>query len=313
MMKKLLYTLLGLIVALAIASQLFIDQALTAALQRSGFGNVTFEKARLGFEGLRMENVTIPAGDAEIRAKALALTPGKVIIIENLAATAGDMSLSGVNATLHMDSLVPAVFTHQAITADLLSAGLPLTNGKMDISMDAARKVTVHKSEWILTGGSVGTSPFSLVPGNMTADLTLIARDLDLEKLFSLIETEGLDATGRVSGSIPLKIRDGSVSIVNGALETHGGGKIRYNPKDPPAFLKDASSSQILDLRVALTAFDYDSLKMTMDGEARKDQKISIEAHGRNPGFYNGHDVVIHFNVEGPLQSVIENTPRLHE
>jgi hypothetical protein len=312
MMKKIFYTLLVLVAALVIASQFLMKQALTVALRQAGLANVTFESVYLGLGGIRMENVAI-AGEVEIKAREMKLTPGKFVVIDNLAVTAGDMVLSGVNAAPHMDSLIPPAFTHQTINAKLLNAGLPLTDGKLDVSLDKAGTATVHKSEWMLAKGRVTTSPFSLSPGKMTADMTLTARDLDLVTLFSLFKTEGLDATGKVSGTIPVKIRDGSVTITDGKLETNGKGSIRYNPKDPPAFLKDTTSNQILDLRVALTAFDYDSLKMTMNGVAGKEQKISLEAHGRNPGFYNGHEVVIRFNIEGPLQSVIENTPSLHE
>lgn len=216
---------------------------------------------------------------------------------------------SGLNAVIKLDNLAPPVFTKQKVALALLNAGLPLTDGTATISLDAKSNFTLHDASWTLAGGSLSSSPFTMPLGDMNADVTLTATNIDLPELFRLAPMEGLEATGAVNGVLPLKIRNGIPAIENGTLETSGGGAIRYNPKEVPAFLQDTSKQQIVDLRVALTAFEYESLKLTLSGEAGKEQKISLQAKGKNPLFYDGRPVSLNFNVEGPLQNVIKYRP----
>ena len=92
-------------------------------------------------------------------------------------------------------------------------------------------------------------------------------------------------------------------------LESAGPGVIRYNPQQVPAFLADEGNRQIADLRVALKAFSFDTLKMTLDGELGKNQKIGLQIKGNNPEFYGGHAVSFNLNVEGPIENVLKYNP----
>jgi hypothetical protein len=81
-----------------------------------------------------------------------------------------------------------------------------------------------------------------------------------------------------------------------------------YSPQDIPAFLRD-NSQQIVDLRVALKAFEFESLKLTLDGTLGKGQKVGLSAKGKNPEFYDGYPVNINLNVEGPLENILKYSP----
>lgn len=314
-MKTFLKTFFGLLFALLVvaAAGLYFYSLPIArfALREAGLDNVDFESATATLSGVTLENVTV-RGDFPVKIASLGISRHKELNIKDLSAAIGEVSLTGVNADVTMDSFSPPAFTRQVFTVEGLDAVLPLTRGRLEVSMDRGGSFTVHDSSWTLAKGTISTSPFTVMPPDITADVTLTALNVDLEELFKLAPMDGLDATGSVSGKIPVKIRKGDVAIVNGVLKTTSGGAIRYNPKEVPAFLQN-TQNQIIDLRAALTAFNYDSLEMTLNGEAGKSQKISLKASGKNPGFYNGHPVVINFNVEGPLQSVIERTPMLHE
>ena len=92
-------------------------------------------------------------------------------------------------------------------------------------------------------------------------------------------------------------------------MESRGSGFIRYNPQDMPAFLRDSSQKQIVDLQVALRAFEFENLKLTLDGTLGKNQKIGISVKGKNPEFYNGYPVALNLNVEGPLENILKYSP----
>lgn len=231
------------------------------------------------------------------------------LFLKNFTGTVQENEISDVNTVLTLESLMPLAFTHQTVSVGALNVGLPLSNGVVEASLDRKNNFSLHRAEWELAKGRISSSAFSFPLDNMTTDVTLTATKLDLPELFKIAPMEGLDATGTVNGTLPLEIRQGSAALNNGVLETEGSGFIRYNPQEPPAFLKDSSNKQIADLRVALQAFEYESLRMVLSGEVGKNQKITLQIKGKNKDFYDGHAVALNLNVEGPLQNVLKYKP----
>lgn len=231
------------------------------------------------------------------------------LFLKNFTGTVQENEISDVNTVLTLESLMPLAFTHQTVSVGALNVGLPLSNGVVEASLDRKNVFSLHRAAWELAKGRISSSAFAFPLDDMTADVTLTATKLDLPELFKIAPMEGLDATGTVNGTLPLEIREGAAQLNNGVLETEGPGFIRYNPQEPPAFLKDSSNKQIADLRVALQAFEYESLRMILSGEVGKNQKITLQIKGKNKDFYDGRAVALNLNVEGPLQNVLKYKP----
>lgn len=217
--------------------------------------------------------------------------------------------ISGISGVIKFDSLMPFTMTKQKLAVGNVNIGLPLSAGVVVASLDAKRVFTLHQAEWVLAEGKISSSPFSVKADDLTADITLTASDLQLASLFKIAPMDGLSAEGRVDGVLPLKLRSGDIALVNGVLKSKDSGFIRYNPQDPPAFLRDNGQKQMVDLQVALKAFEFEDLTLTLDGALGKDQKIGISAKGKNPEFYNGYPVSINLNVEGPLENILKYSP----
>ena len=141
------------------------------------------------------------------------------------------------------------------------------------------------------------------------ADMILTVKNTSLPGLLKLAPIEGLNITGTVSGALPVTLRGDTATIVNGVLSTDGPGSIHYNPQQLPAFLQGSDNPQMETLRSALTAFDYESLKLTLNGAFGQQQKVKLEMKGTNAAFYKGRQVNLNFNVEGPLDNVIRYGP----
>jgi hypothetical protein len=231
------------------------------------------------------------------------------LYLKEFSASAQDNPIENVNTVLKLDSLIPMTLTQQKVSVGLFNAGLPLTEGVVVVSLDAKKNFTLHEAEWTLAKGKISSTPFTVQLDDMTADVTLTASKLDLPELFKIAPMEGLDATGTVNGKLPLKIEHGNISLVDGVLEAEGPGAVRYNPQVVPSFLQN-TQKQMIDLRVALKAFEFDSLKMTLSGELGKNQKVGLHIKGKNPEFYDGHPVNLNLNVEGPLQNVLKYNPK---
>ncbi|MEZ0226688.1 MAG: YdbH domain-containing protein [Alphaproteobacteria bacterium] len=218
-------------------------------------------------------------------------------------------ALNGINTVMDLDSLSPLTLTKQQVAVGALNVGLPLTNGVTTISFEKGGSFTLHAASWTLAKGQVISSPFTMQLADMSTDVTLTASGMDLADLFKIAPMEGLDATGTVNGTLPLQIRNGEFSLVNGTLQTSGGGTIKYSPSKLPSFLANAKQQQLIDLKTALTNFDYDSLNMTMNGQLGQSQKVTLHVKGKNPLFYNGRPVDFNLNLEGPLENVLRYAP----
>ncbi|MEZ0260361.1 MAG: YdbH domain-containing protein [Alphaproteobacteria bacterium] len=217
--------------------------------------------------------------------------------------------LSGINTVMDIDSLSPLTLSKQQVAVGSLNVGLPLSNGATVISLDKKNVFTLHSATWDLAGGKISSTPFAMYMTDMAADVTLTATGLSLPELFKIAPMEGLNATGIVDGTLPLQIRGGTFTVYNGQLQTTGPGTISYNPKELPEFLKNPKQSQLLDLKTALTSFNYDSLGMTINGALGTSQKITLNIKGKNPLFYSGKPVNLNLNVEGPLENVLKYSP----
>ena len=237
------------------------------------------------------------------------LTTGGQIFLKDVEGNVDGNIIQGVNAVINLDSLIPLTLSEEKIAVGAVNVGLPLGSGLVVASLDADKTFTLHEAEWKLAGGTITSTPLSLkLDGDLTADATLTAKDLQLTDLFQIAPLDGLSAVGTVDGVLPLEVRKGEISLRNGVLESRGSGKILYSPQEIPAFLRD-NSQQIVDLRVALKAFEFESLKLTLDGTLGKGQKVGLSAKGKNPEFYDGYPVNINLNVEGPLENILKYSP----
>ncbi|MDP2206832.1 MAG: YdbH domain-containing protein [Alphaproteobacteria bacterium] len=218
--------------------------------------------------------------------------------------------INNVSGVVKFDSLLPLTMKEQRLAVGSVNVGLPLSAGLVVASLDAQNRFTLHEAEWTLAEGKITSSPFTVKLDNLSADnITLTAKDLQLSSLFKIAPMDGLTADGTVDGILPLRIDNGEVTIENGVLESKGSGNIRYSPQDMPAFLRDNTQKQMVDLQVALKAFEFESLKLTLDGTLGKNQKIGISVKGNNPEFYNGYPVSLNLNVEGPLENILRYSP----
>jgi hypothetical protein len=218
--------------------------------------------------------------------------------------------INNVSSVVKFDSLIPLTMKEQRLAVGSVNIGLPLSAGLVVASLDAQNRFTLHEAEWTLAEGKITSSPFTVKLDELNADnITLTARDLQLSSLFKIAPMDGLTAEGTVDGILPLRIHNGEVTLENGVLESKGSGNIRYSPQDMPAFLRDNTQKQMVDLQVALKAFEFESLKLTLDGTLGKSQKIGISVKGKNPEFYNGYPVSLNLNVEGPLENILRYSP----
>lgn len=231
------------------------------------------------------------------------------LLLADLAGQFGPVSASGINGVLSFPSLFPPVIAAgQTLAVKLLDVGLPLTDGTLRFGYGAKGRLSVERAEWHWAGGILRADPFTIDPVAPRGTVTLRAEGVHLGPMLAMVAVDGLEASGTVSGRLPVRIGADSVHLNGGLLEADGPGTLRYDPENPPGFLKGEEGSPTALLMGALTDFRYDTLSATVEGQAGGELAVGIAIRGSNPAFYDGYPVALNLKVSGALDRILRQS-----
>lgn len=231
------------------------------------------------------------------------------LLLADVAGQFGPVSASGINGVLSLPSLFPPVVAPgQTLAVKLLDVGLPLTDGTLRFGYGAKGRLSVERAEWRWAGGVLRAEPFTIDPAVPRGTVTLRAEGVHLGPMLAMVAVDGLEASGTVSGSLPVRIGADSVHLDGGLLEADGPGSLRYDPENPPGFLAGEAGSPTALLMGALTDFRYDTLSATVEGEAGGELAVGIAIRGSNPSFYDGYPVALNLKVSGALDRILRQS-----
>ncbi|MEO8411200.1 MAG: YdbH domain-containing protein, partial [Propionivibrio sp.] len=206
--------------------------------------------------------------------------------------------VEAVEATLQLDGLNPLRARIQlAAKRGELATGTALTDLDVDLALTAS-ELDVRAFDVGLLGGNVHLSPLRLPWPPTEQTLPLEIRAIDLGQLLALAGVDGLSASGRLGGVLPLSYRDGSVEIDNGQLDSQGAGTIKYVPS---ATLPDNPGLQ------ALRNFHFEQLGTRLFYAADGAYRIQAKLEGSNPDFYDGYPVRFRLNINGQLPGLFRS------
>ncbi|TWA74332.1 dicarboxylate transport [Azospirillum brasilense] len=231
------------------------------------------------------------------------------LLLADLAGRFGPVSASGINGVLSLPSLFPPVVAPgQTLAVKLLDVGLPLTDGILRFGYGTKGRLSVERAEWRWAGGVLRADPFAIDPTAPRGTVTLRAERVHLGPMLAMVAVDGLEASGTVSGRLPVRIGADSVHLDGGLLEADAPGTLRYDPENPPGFLKGEEGSPTALLMGALTDFRYDTLTATVDGQAGGELAVGIAIRGSNPAFYDGYPVALNLKVSGALDRILRQS-----
>ncbi|WP_207478492.1 intermembrane phospholipid transport protein YdbH family protein [Arenibaculum pallidiluteum] len=229
---------------------------------------------------------------------------GAELRLAGLGFRIGAATVRGLDAVMTATSLQPLVLPPgQKVAVAGVDLGLPLTRGLAEIGYSDGR-LAVAAARWDWAGGTVRAEPFSFDPAAPRSNATLVAEGLDLGTLLGMMDVDGLEAEGRLSGSLPLSVGAGRIAVEGGALSAAAPGQLRYDPAAPPAALASGAEGTDLLLK-ALTDFRYDTLEVGLDGVAGGEMQARLAIKGRNPGFYDGYPVSLTVTLSGALDTIL--------
>jgi len=203
---------------------------------------------------------------------------------------AGELNFGLRESTL---SLQPST-----LNAEAVDIGLPMTNLNLEISGSPETLHISHASAEVLSGQAT-TTPFDYRTESGSADFTITLTDIDLSEILAL-EGDKVSGTGRLSGTIPVSLRDNTVRVEGGTVTAGTPGRIMLSPT-----LTAGITQPGLDIALAaLEDFNYDALGVNVSYDSEGNMLLGVRLEGSNPDLENGRPV--HFNL-----NISENIPVL--
>ena len=210
---------------------------------------------------------------------------------------AEDILIDGIQLSLsfpdllHLRTAPKQKFTFQ--NASL--SGLSVTEGKIEFQIEGPGSFFLERSSFRWCGGNIDTQAMRIVPGVHDYDMVLYCDRLSFAKILEQTGVISATGTGTLNGRIPIRFKDGMITIQDGFLfSTPGeGGKISITGANILNALIPSDTLQIGQLEIAKEAikdYDYEWAKLWLNTEEDTLlMKLQLEGKpaGRLPFVYN--------------------------
>lgn len=209
----------------------------------------------------------------------------------------------GIDGVLRADRLLPLhVPPGQPLAIARLDAGLPLTDGLVELAVDDGR-LQVRAAGFALAGGRLRLDPLTAAADGRPVPVGIDARGLELGRLLELVAVDGLAGDGTLNGRIRARLEAGGLHDVQARFETAAPGVLRYTPQSPPAGLADGQAGIALEV---LRDFRYESLVLTLAGARPESIAVGLAVRGANPQVYGGHPVALNLSLTGAVTGLLQ-------
>ena len=192
-----------------------------------------------------------------------------------------------------------------------LDIGIPITDiaASFDVSADSAtqqleargQNLTAHLFE-----GEATSTAFHFESSQLSGFAQLRLKALALQQILDL-GRDDFDSSGQISGSVPVQISQGNISVVAGQLNAEPpGGHIRYTPNQATRDLLMGSDKTKIVLDT-LSDFQYHRLAVTLDYSATGNLTAKTALQGHNPNFEQGREIHFNLSIEENIGTLLES------
>ncbi len=215
-----------------------------------------------------------------------------------------EFTLKDVKGSITFIELVPLVMPPRQRLKGLVSYGeLGPMPAQLEFQLQDDGKIAIQDLDLTLAGGHLNTRGQLQTEKGLSAKAAIGVKAVDLKELLQLIGVDGLNGTGRLSGSIPIRISGGNLIISKGELHALGPGTLRYGGS---ALEKQLSARKDTAGTVSqvLSDFRYRTLTMKLDKEAKGLGTILLQMEGSNPAVYKGHPFAFNIRIESDFDKL---------
>ncbi len=245
----------------------------------------------------------LPPVDGSMRAAGTMSWDGETVLpdlmvnLQNVAFESGGAEFSGLVADLHVTRLSPlATAPHQVITASVKPGGLPPSAFRLQFEVQPKPALKVEGLTSEFAGGKISATPFTVDPAAPAVDTVLHFSAVELERVFRLLNVDGVAGSGRIDGDIRLHVRGGKLVIDQSRLAASGPGELNITTSWLSENMSGGNQS-VRDALAALSDFHYQTLAIELDRAESGRGNIGLRLTGENPTSSSLKGRQINFNI----------------
>jgi hypothetical protein len=250
--------------------------------------------------------------EGKVTAKRFAATARVSLREGRMRAGSQDVAATGAEAELEFSDLWKIrTKTGEFRLKELRVGRLPLRNVTADFGLWNGQTLIVNSARFEALGGRATVQPFRYQLNQREVGATVEVENIELAAALALVERPTAQLSGRVDGTLPLRIQDNGVRLDRGQLVLHPGstGELRVSatvllrsgavmPADTLAVLK-AAGSEPLAIRLGELRFDIRPADIPLGSSARL---TAVGETEKGP-------VAFTFNVNGPVEKYLRVLP----
>ncbi len=220
------------------------------------------------------------------------------------------LRVAGLSGRLELDSLMPLrTAAPQRLTAARLEAGVTMTDLSAELAVaptpdGGAPELRVIAAAAQALGGSLRLRDGRIDPAANRQEATLVLDGIDVAALLALLDTPDVAATGRLSGTVPIRVAGDTVTIPGGALAAEAPGVLRLTSEAARRALAGGGQSVEL-LMQALENFQYEELALTLEKPAAGTTLVTLRLLGQNPEVLDGQPFDVNVRLETDLAPLL--------
>lgn len=177
-----------------------------------------------------------------------------------------------------------------------LAGGVEITRISSDLELDNTERFGLKNISAEVFDGEFKIARLQLSE-NQFEETTIEFSHINLALLLAYADIDGLDGTGFLDISLPVRSDQNGLHVKDGTFHSTGPGRLAYT--------KEGVAASNIGLQ-ALENFQYKSLSGTLNYQSDGNYVLTIRLDGKNPDLYGGHPVVFNLNVNGSLPELFE-------
>ncbi|MEA1889405.1 MAG: YdbH domain-containing protein [Pseudomonadota bacterium] len=221
--------------------------------------------------------------------------------IDNAGGYHEEILFTGLNYKDQLE-LLPAIksVAFSELTVRNIDIGMPITDVRAKVLLNVSDKgplplIKINGLNMSLLDGNVKGNGLEVDLNNSKHELVLVVVGLDLAQIVAMQQVEGLSATGRLDGYVPVTISENGIKITKGKIVAQQpGGKIQYKPAGGTAEMEKSAVGSEFVFRI-LEDLDYNSLNIDVDYSEDGEMELMLLVRGMSPKVDTKRPV--HFNL----------------
>lgn len=197
------------------------------------------------------------------------------------------------------------------ITVDKIGENLCLDSVKATFTVNP-HSIDVATLTADLKGGGLSLKPARIPFPSFEGAYRLTLNNMDLSRFLLAMKSDRLSGEGKIDGSVPIRIKKGTLLIENALLTNRGPGKLRYQDesirdvKDKIEYLADfndllARGQQALAYK-ALSDFHFSIFELRANRTSTEKLSVALHLKGKNPKLAKGQPFEINLPISGNLE-----------